>query len=74
MPVHSSFGAVLFDMDGTLTDNARFHGAAWLSFLKTKFGYDLEPSDHRIQGGKTEWILQMILEREFTEVHALELH
>jgi beta-phosphoglucomutase-like phosphatase (HAD superfamily) len=37
----NSFDAVLFDMDGTLTDNARFHASAWLEFLKTKFGYDL---------------------------------
>lgn len=70
----SSFDAVLFDMDGTLTDNARFHGAAWLEFLKTNFDYDLEPSDHRIHGGKTKWILETILEREFTESAALELH
>jgi HAD superfamily hydrolase (TIGR01509 family) len=70
----SSFDAVLFDMDGTLTDNARFHGAAWLGFLKTKFGYDLEPSDHRIHGGKTKWILEAILGREFSESAALELH
>lgn len=70
----SQFDAVLFDMDGTLTDNARFHGLAWLEFLKSKFDYDLEPSDHRIHGGKTKWILETILQREFTESAALELH
>jgi HAD superfamily hydrolase (TIGR01509 family) len=68
------FKAVLFDMDGTLTDNARFHTDAWLEFFKSRFAYDMDPSDHRVHGGKTKFILESILERDFTDAEALELH
>jgi HAD superfamily hydrolase (TIGR01509 family) len=65
---------VLFDMDGTLSDNAVFHTEAWTLFLKARFQYDLLPSDHRVYGGKTKFILESILERDFTDAEALELH
>ncbi len=68
------YQAVLFDMDGTLTDNARFHTQAWLEFLKVRFAYALEPTDHRVHGGKTKFILETVLERNFTDAEALELH
>jgi beta-phosphoglucomutase len=68
------FDAVLFDMDGTLTDNAGFHTQAWLEFLRARFGYELEPTDHRVHGGKTKFILETVLERKFTDAEALELH
>jgi HAD superfamily hydrolase (TIGR01509 family) len=68
------FQAVLFDMDGTLTNNAHFHTLAWLEFFKSRFGYALEPSDHRVHGGKTKFIIESILERRFTDAEALEMH
>ncbi len=69
-----SFDAVLFDMDGTLTDNARFHTQAWIAFFERRFQYALDPSDHRVHGGKTKFILESVLEREFNADDALELH
>jgi HAD superfamily hydrolase (TIGR01509 family) len=68
------FRAVLFDMDGTLTDNARFHTLAWLEFFKTRFEYTLDENDHRVHGGKTKFIIESILERSFTDAEALEMH
>jgi HAD superfamily hydrolase (TIGR01509 family) len=70
----NSFDAVLFDMDGTLTDNARFHTQAWIAFFKDRFAYTLEPDDHRVHGGKTKFILESILARDFTDEEAMEHH
>ncbi len=68
------FQAVLFDMDGTLADNASFHEKAWRECLKEKYGYALLQGDPRVHGGKTPSILSAILGEEFNDASAKEFH
>ncbi len=45
--------AFIFDMDGTLVDNANFHTQAWADLLH-EIGIGIEPVDlHRLNAGKT---------------------
>jgi beta-phosphoglucomutase len=45
--------AFIFDMDGTLVDNADFHTQAWAELLN-EIGIGIEPVDlHRLNAGKT---------------------
>ena len=45
--------AFIFDMDGTLVDNADFHTQAWAELLN-EIGIRIEPVDlHRLNAGKT---------------------
>jgi len=54
--------AVVFDMDGTLVDNMRFHNEAWVS-LSRKLGLSLTAADFqsRFAGKKNEEILPELL-------------
>jgi beta-phosphoglucomutase len=68
------FKAVLFDMDGTLTQNASFHEQAWAHCLLERYLYTLEPNDPRVHGGKTKWITENLLGRAIGDDEALEFH
>ncbi|WP_426750989.1 HAD family hydrolase [Myxococcus sp. Y35] len=56
--------AVVFDMDGTLVDNMRFHNEAWVSFAR-KLGLPLTAEDFqsRYAGKKNEEIIPELLGR-----------
>lgn len=60
--------AFIFDMDGTLVDNARYHTQAWLDLL-TELGVRVVPDDfHHWSGGKTNGqILREVLGPELPE-------
>ena len=50
---HGNIRAFIFDMDGTLVDNADFHTQAWADLLN-EIGIRIEPADlHRLNAGKT---------------------
>lgn len=56
--------AVIFDMDGTLVDNMRFHSEAWVS-LSRKLGVEAtaERFEREFAGKKNEEILPLLLGR-----------
>ena len=60
----SPLRAVVFDMDGTLVDNMRFHNEAWVSFAR-KLGLPLTAEDFqsRYAGKKNEEIIPELLGR-----------
>jgi beta-phosphoglucomutase len=66
--------AVLFDMDGTLTQNAHFHEIAWAHCMLERYNYTLEPNDPRVHGGKTKWITESLLGYTIADDEALEFH
>ncbi len=70
----SSFDAVLFDMDGTLTNNAHFHDLAWEKVMLERYGFVVQKGDHRLHGGKTKFITESLLKRPMTETEASEFH
>ena len=47
------FKAVLFDMDGTITDTTPLHDAAWDDFARAHTGQGLNPGDPRLVPGRT---------------------
>lgn len=66
--------AALFDLDGTLVDNMRFHFDAWDAFCQKRgFKADPEQFGREFAGKKNEEILPVLLGRTLTdeEVHAL---
>lgn len=58
---------VIFDMDGTMVDNAEFHKKAWLKFLKK---HDIEISEkeyHKKLFGRTsKEIMRLVFDRELS--------
>jgi beta-phosphoglucomutase len=58
---------VLFDMDGTLAENAHFHHDAWIETMLERYGYRVAADETRVHGGKTPFILSSLLGREFHE-------
>lgn len=66
--------AVLFDLDGTLTDTMTFHLQAWTECLAERYGFALPPGDARTHAGKTRTILEALLERAVDEDESLDMH
>lgn len=69
------FKAVLFDMDGTLAENAQLHHLAWEVCLLERYGYALSPTETKVHGGKTKAIVESLLGNIFLDdVSADEFH
>lgn len=61
----TTFRAAVFDMDGTLVDNMRFHTRAWVALAK-RLGREVAPRvfEHEHAGKKNDEILPWLLGRE----------
>jgi len=57
------YRAVLFDMDGVLTDNLHLHVAAWQDCLREHYGIELAADDRRVHAGLIHEILERLLGR-----------
>lgn len=69
------FKAVLFDMDGTLAENAQLHHQAWEVCLLERYGYALSPTETKVHGGKTKAIVESLLGNVFPDdASAIEFH
>ncbi|WP_341674929.1 HAD family phosphatase [Niveibacterium sp. SC-1] len=68
------YKAVLFDMDGTITDSTVFHDAAWDEFALAHLGKGLEPGDPRLVPGRTIDIVRAVLGRHVEGEEADRLH
>ncbi|MDQ3262447.1 MAG: HAD family phosphatase [Myxococcota bacterium] len=56
--------AAVFDMDGTLVDNMRFHGAAWMAFTRRhRLAATLDQFEREYAGKKNEEILPLLFGR-----------
>lgn len=60
-PIYAGLKAVLFDMDGVLTHNARFHEQAWQESASREYGVQIEEGSLVIHAGHTWEILQKLL-------------
>lgn len=60
--------AALFDMDGTMVDNAPFHKKAWQEFY-TRHGMELSDEDFRVKfsGKNNKQIFQMIVGEDISD-------
>jgi beta-phosphoglucomutase len=65
---------VLFDMDGTLAENAHFHHDAWIETMLERYGYHVAPDETRVHGGKTPFIVESLLGRQIDPFEAAEFH
>jgi HAD superfamily hydrolase (TIGR01509 family) len=65
---------VLFDMDGTLAENAHFHHDAWIETMLERYGYRVAPDETRVHGGKTPFIVESLLGRQIDPFEAAEFH
>jgi len=54
------FDAVLFDMDGVLTDNLGFHRASWAACLREDYGLSIDADDPRLHAGLVREILPQV--------------
>jgi beta-phosphoglucomutase family hydrolase len=70
----TKFDGFLFDMDGTITNNAHFHDLAWEKVMFERYGYKLEVGDPRVHGGKTKFITESLLGRGISNEEAAEFH
>jgi beta-phosphoglucomutase len=70
----SGFDGFLFDMDGTITNNAHFHDLAWEKVMLERYGYQLAVGDPRVHGGKTKFITESLLGCSISESEAAEFH
>ncbi len=61
------FKAVLFDMDGTLAENAHLHHQAWEVCLLERYGYTLSKTETKVHGGKTKAIVESLLGNVFPD-------
>jgi HAD superfamily hydrolase (TIGR01509 family) len=68
------YRAVLFDMDGTLTNNAHFHDLAWRAIMQERFGYRLAEHDQRVHGGKTADIVFALTGQRLLGAEAEDFH
>ncbi len=70
-----AFKAVLFDMDGTLVQNAQLHHLAWEVCLLERYGYALSKTETKVHGGKTKAIVESLLGNVFPDdTSANEFH
>lgn len=69
----SSIG-LLFDMDGVIVDNHKFHLKSWLSFFE-KYGVDMSEEEYKakVNGRTMSAILPDILNRDMSEKEIQEL-
>lgn len=59
-----TFAAALFDLDGTLVDNMRFHGAAWMAFCERHgIAASLNTFEREYAGQKNDEILPRLFRR-----------
>jgi len=68
------FKAVLFDMDGTITDSTALHDAAWDAFARAHVGSGLVPGDPRLVPGRTIDVVRAVLGRDVVGEEAQRLH
>lgn len=63
----SDFDAVIFDMDGTMIDNMRYHKKAWMEYVK-KHGMTItdEEFSQKISGNKNDKIFENIFNKVLT--------
>jgi HAD superfamily hydrolase (TIGR01509 family) len=73
-PMLENVQGVLFDMDGTLAENAHFHHDAWIEKMFERYGYHVAPDETRVHGGKTPFIVASLLGREIDPLEAAEFH
>jgi HAD superfamily hydrolase (TIGR01509 family) len=66
--------AVLFDMDGVLTNNSEWHSAAWVLCARELLGIAIQPDDTRIHGGLNHEILATLLGRPPSAADAQAFH
>ncbi|MGC6480274.1 MAG: HAD family hydrolase [Flavobacteriaceae bacterium] len=70
----SNYKALIFDMDGTLTDNMHFHHQAWMKFIELKkLGIDAETFERDYHKGTLIEVMarffpQLTTEKELREV------
>lgn len=72
--MHFPFKAVLFDMDGTITDSTALHDAAWDAFAREHTGGGLAPGDPRLVPGRTLDVVRAVLGRDVAGEEAQRLH
>lgn len=68
------FSAVLFDMDGTITDSTPLHNAAWQQFAQKHLGETITHDDPRLIPGRTVDVIASVLGRPVEGEEALTLH
>lgn len=74
LPKFADLRAVLFDMDGVLTQNTPFHELAWRQATGQQYGIDIPEGDLRIHAGKNSEILQVLLGREVPDEEMQHFH
>ncbi|HEY9101472.1 HAD-IA family hydrolase [Chitinimonas sp.] len=67
------FKAVLFDMDGTITDTTPLHDAAWSEFARNELGVHVAAGDPRLAPGRTVDVVRAVLGREVADEEAHRL-
>jgi beta-phosphoglucomutase len=66
--------AVLFDMDGVLTQNTAFHELAWAKFVKQQFGISIGRDRHWMHGRRNRDVLRGLLGCEPSDNLIKETH
>lgn len=73
-PTASPFAAAVFDLDGTLVDNMRFHGEAWRAFCaRHRIAATLAQFERQFAGKKNEEILPVLFGRALTAEETVRL-
>lgn len=68
------FRAAIFDLDGTLVDNMRFHGEAWMAFCRRHgISAELSTFERDYAGKRNEEILPLLFGRPFSPEEARTL-